>query len=561
VGAPERRVVSASFCSALVPNLQSPLQFQSIRKFVAAADMPAVRKPAARILRRADNKKDPGATAKEFQAQWHNPKEVIAVLLIIGGEIVQKALAQLSAGRGYIVPVAFSFGWVAYAFSTIVSLVGDCRLMPEPDYHCKVFNVENGFVRENRSWVLGRLLRDSEPVLDRQSLRIDVFTTKRRATRSQLQGHPRWGWSFPLGLVVMIVQLVVAAIPCFLYYDWGILLITGAGTLLAIFTGLLPQWKAEKYGCRTNTHKVAAITAGNGSRYVMVIFGRGRGLDLEDLAGGEGPRMKRLWEKCGLFTKKVLVPPQEPLPSHSPDHHQQAHQRGTPGAENEGKADENKDGESDGESDGVSSDISERKLSKRDRDAQPTTEYTVSTFYSLPLDLWMTRVICLALAVAWTALLIAVAALEENAWFLLAVGGIGMAQNAVLAGMPRQSSKRGIHLRKIWTEETGKVMDVIMDIESAYPGRNIGPTLREEFFPGKMTRQAEIEWWKEGGDKGLYDNVRIKERNARGVPLSKRPKSLRHYPMAYLEEHPLYLRWLDERLPAKPGPGPETTPP
>src|SRR5271170_4940945 len=151
--------------------------------------MPVPRR-SSQVLRDAQRKKDPGATTAEFLVQWHNPKEVIAVLLIIGGEIVQKALAQLSAGRGYIVPVAFSFGWVAYAFSTIVTLVGDGRLMPEPDYHCKVINVENGFARENRSWIIGRLLRDKEPPLDKQSLRIDVFTTKKVRKKSPSAGTP-----------------------------------------------------------------------------------------------------------------------------------------------------------------------------------------------------------------------------------------------------------------------------------------------------------------------------------------------------------------------------------
>jgi hypothetical protein len=116
---------------------------------------------------------DPALTAAEFQLQWHNPKEVTAVLLIIGGEIVQKALAQLTGGR--IVPVAFSFGWVAYAFSTIVAMVGEGRLMPEPDYPCKVINTENGYTRENRSWIIGRMLRDSEPALDGESLVVEVF--------------------------------------------------------------------------------------------------------------------------------------------------------------------------------------------------------------------------------------------------------------------------------------------------------------------------------------------------------------------------------------------------
>jgi hypothetical protein len=133
--------------------------------------------PATRMLALIASQKraelDPALTAAEFQLQWHNPKEVTAVLLIIGGEIVQKALAQLTGGR--IVPVAFSFGWVAYAFSTIVAMVGEGRLMPEPDYPCKVINTENGYTRENRSWIIGRMLRDSEPALDGESLVVEVF--------------------------------------------------------------------------------------------------------------------------------------------------------------------------------------------------------------------------------------------------------------------------------------------------------------------------------------------------------------------------------------------------
>jgi hypothetical protein len=38
----------------------------------------------------------------------------------------------------------------------------------------------------------------------------------------------------------------------------------------------------------------------------MVIFGRDRGLDLEDLAAWGG--MKRPWERHGLFKKKIEIP-------------------------------------------------------------------------------------------------------------------------------------------------------------------------------------------------------------------------------------------------------------
>jgi hypothetical protein len=100
----------------------------------------------------------------------------------------------------------------------------------------------------------------------------------------------------------------MAAVPFGLYYDWGVFMITGAGTILALITGSLHQWRAEKFACRRNTKKVVAITQGNGSRYVMVIFGCRRGLDLEDLAAGEGHRMKRPRERHGVFKKEVKKP-------------------------------------------------------------------------------------------------------------------------------------------------------------------------------------------------------------------------------------------------------------
>ncbi|EEB99951.1 hypothetical protein MPER_00236, partial [Moniliophthora perniciosa FA553] len=59
---------------------------------------------------------------------WKNPSDTLSILLIIGGDVVLKALAQLSGRK--LVPVAFSFGWVAYSFNTLMSIFGDGRLMP-----------------------------------------------------------------------------------------------------------------------------------------------------------------------------------------------------------------------------------------------------------------------------------------------------------------------------------------------------------------------------------------------------------------------------------------------
>lgn len=49
-------------------------------------------------------------TASWLRAQCANPGDIFDILLIIGGDIVKQAIAQLSGG--YIVPVSFSFGWV-----------------------------------------------------------------------------------------------------------------------------------------------------------------------------------------------------------------------------------------------------------------------------------------------------------------------------------------------------------------------------------------------------------------------------------------------------------------
>ena len=48
------------------------------------------------------------APAAEILAQWSKPTDVLTVLMIVGGDIVKSALAQL-AGDSFT-PVAFSFG-------------------------------------------------------------------------------------------------------------------------------------------------------------------------------------------------------------------------------------------------------------------------------------------------------------------------------------------------------------------------------------------------------------------------------------------------------------------
>lgn len=65
---------------------------------------------------------EPITTAGFFAKQWMNPNETFSVLLLLGPEVVQQAVAQL-AGRA-VTPVAFSFGWVAYSTKAFLAVIG-----------------------------------------------------------------------------------------------------------------------------------------------------------------------------------------------------------------------------------------------------------------------------------------------------------------------------------------------------------------------------------------------------------------------------------------------------
>jgi len=252
-----------------------------------------------------------------------------------------------------------------------------------------------------------------------------------------------------MGWVVIVVQMAIAAIPCALYQDWAILFLTGTGTVLALATGALPQWKFEKWACRRKTTKVISLTGGNGTRHVMVIIGKKLGLDLEDLAAAESPRMRRRGEEAqgpGRWSKSVA----------------------------------------------------EKGVNRKE----------TRMVNSLPAAFWITRAACSILALLWIIFLITVTALHQHTWYLLAVGGIGMIQNVVVAAARRDASASGIYLTLIEEFEQSKAMDALMDLETAYKG--VGKSLVSEFFPESNLRPAEVKWW--DGKKEDYDRLRKEKR-------------------------------------------------
>jgi hypothetical protein len=106
----------------------------------------------------------------ELRDQWSNPSEILAVLLIVGADVIQKALAQFS-GQSFK-PVAFSFGWVAYAYSHLLETVGHLKSMPEPDFPSYLINCRTGKIWEKSSWTLGRIIRHYDMWMDTATFRL-----------------------------------------------------------------------------------------------------------------------------------------------------------------------------------------------------------------------------------------------------------------------------------------------------------------------------------------------------------------------------------------------------
>ena len=236
-------------------------------------------------------------------SQWRNPSDILSLLLLIGGDVIQRAIAQLAGDEHLPTPVVFSFGWVAFTFTALLSAVGDNRLMPSaPDLQSIVISSKYGHARANQSWILGRILRDYEqhwmPSPVRQELegmlekanspRAGLCVSVFEADPDRVAGRAYRDLLWTAGYVVTLVQLVFAAIPWIIWREWEIFAITAAGTVLAFVSASLPQWRMERWACRRQSSKTVCLTQGNGAQHVLVIKGAGRGLDLEDLAGSNG---------------------------------------------------------------------------------------------------------------------------------------------------------------------------------------------------------------------------------------------------------------------------------
>lgn len=379
---------------------------------------------------------DLNAPSAAFKAQWASPTNyAFTILLLLGGDVVSRALAQLAGGR--FTPVAFSFGWVSYATSAINSAIGEFKLMPGADTPVTVINTANGQSRGNGSWVLGRAMRDFEywmgaPVeakvneLKKSKWQYDKDRAQKEGKDPNKVGFPAHAglvvsfWKFDpnkkdqfqkpgkdllfwSGVAVAILQLGISAIPFGVYGNWGVFLVTASAILLCLLTGCQPQWNREKWACRQiepGKKRTYVMTRGNGAQHVIVVECDGCGLNLEDLCTG---------------------------------------------------------------------------FNNLDAPAISMT----------------TRLVMIVLGVLWVVLLITSSALTDQSWFLIAVGGIGMLQNMFVAGWSRKPEALGMPLIFIDVVGSPKVSATIMEAERAYS--TVGRALVGTFFPGGLFPSEEKE--------------------------------------------------------------------
>ena len=253
---------------------------------------------------------------------------------------------------------------------------------------------------QNQHQVVDEIVQKHVPYPTRASLCISIYRSVSDPSTSRTPGHPKPDLVYYSGFLIALLQLGIAAIPLGLTGDWNILLVTSCGILFALATGSLPQWRKEKFACRTSATKNVILTRGNGAQHAILVKGCGIGIDFEDLAAAD----------INAFATASII----------------------------------------------------------------------------------TRVSLVLLAALWVFLLISAAGLSDNTWYLLAVGGVGILQNAAVAGFPRRPGAFGVHLEFEDVVCKPNVMLSLMEVERKVP--RAGRSMLGVLFPGKLFPTEELEW-------------------------------------------------------------------
>ncbi|KAL0063700.1 hypothetical protein AAF712_009392 [Marasmius tenuissimus] len=242
----------------------------------------------------------------DVRSQYIHPQDVFTLLMLVGGDIIQTALVRLVSSSGPVIPIAFSFGWVAYSLSAVLAAIGSHRLAPRPDCACMIVEVGSGYARTVESWVLARLVRDFERKKTKENS--DISECDKGLTISFLEStgnggakktgnpSPDWWFNVGIGLVPLVLQLGISIVPGLLHHDWVILAITGSGLVLAQLQGRIPQWKEELWNGRDipkDEQKIVCLTRGNGNKDAIVIRSLSGDRNLADVAGAREVNSRR----------------------------------------------------------------------------------------------------------------------------------------------------------------------------------------------------------------------------------------------------------------------------
>lgn len=418
--------------------------------FHTLSGLDAYRQTTTDLATKSGWKRDVATTY--FTTQFKSPHSILSVLFLVGGDIVKKAIAQMPGGRYTgrftLTPAVFSFGWVSYAVGSLSSALGDGICLPPPENAGSVVNVGDfssngsrplvgsGDRRENRSWVIGRLMRDLEISVERlkQKENPELLKTSLLVSVYQLEGASKskegyealvpkrdllW-WMF---IPAIIVQLAIAAIPLMLSKvdkNWAILFVTVTGNVLALLTASLSSMHEAEFR-KSRSRQTYALTRGNGHKHVFLIL---------------------------------------------PDTTEQ-------------------------------SEVGEGNETRPEAmSSLPYLEDMASNRYTRPGRL--TRSTMHVLAFLWVLLLLTIAGLQQDTWYLFGSGTIGMVVNVFLADSPRDPAAYGIPLVRVKGQkgEFGfprpipgatrmqkmGVRDTLMELEEYYPGA--GHALKSVFFTG-----------------------------------------------------------------------------
>ncbi|KAL8782698.1 MAG: hypothetical protein Q9213_005177 [Squamulea squamosa] len=381
----------------------------------------------------------------------------------MNGDMVQKALAQLSGPT--FVPVAFSFGWVVYSIQAFSSVIGTGRLMPyAPDVESMVVNVGSGHSRPNRSWILGRLLRDwnYEPttvqglyvtVLDAVS-RIEAVEGIREQT---LLSSQRDDFELPKSLgkrdQVQPNQNVSRMLTT--------LAVPGKPTPPSLLQGCYKRGLAQMKP--TIRHLQAWLKIQLLDKGCVWIFA---------------------WVMIGLQLAIAAVP----LRLHHDAFTMVITAVGTVLAIGYGALPRWK------EEKHFCRDKTDQNFCLLEGNGAAHVMVVCGNGVGLNLeDLAAARVpkrksivpLTFVLTILSVTLLITIARKEGQTWFLMMIGGLGILQNIVVAGSPRPAGALGFYLRKRKLIYSAKVRDALCEAEKEV--RGAGTALRPILFSGKAT--------------------------------------------------------------------------